>query len=438
MKRLGITLLFILTTCCSSNPILLADSPDRGSAANSRRLTIQEAVQMALAHSPEIFLAETQIKRTEESKREAQSLNLPQVSLGTGYAYNNGFPMGQPSIFKVTGTQALLNAKNANLIKETTEAVKVGQFGSDASRNELAAKTASLYYQLHQARKTVALTSDRLTKIQKQQELVEASLDAGQVRPLESTMARASVAAARQQLLIAREQAKIAEAELQEMTGISDTTMIETVDPALESPIYELDEEALFQKTVISSPEILQEESTIKANEFHLAAEKAEKYPRLDGVTEYSLFSNSNNYEDYYRKFKRNNFIVGLSLQIPIFDGFRTSARVAQSKQEVQKERFKLLKIKSDLKINIKKGLSAIRMARGASELITYDLEATKEELQVKSALLESGRISIKEFEEAQLKLQQKELAKLDADQTLFQRKLDLLRITGSVLSVIQ
>lgn len=438
MKRLGSTFLFILTLYCTFSPVLFSDSNDQTFSANIRKLTMQEAVQMALAHSPEILLAETRAKRTEESAKEARSLNLPQAVLQSGYAYNYGFPMGAPSIFKISGSQSLLNSKNANIVRESKEAVKASQLGSDLSRNELASKIAAIYYQLHQARRVSSLTSIRLEKTRKQQELIESSLGAGQLRPIDSVMAKTAVAAVQQQLLIAQEQAKVAEAELQEMTGIPSTTSIQTVDPILESSIYKSDEETLFQQSVKSNPEILQAEAAIKAKEFHVAAEKGENYPRLDAVTEYSLFSRSNNYEDYYRRFQRNNFLIGISLQIPIFNGFRTSARVAQSNHEVNEERYKLQRIKSNLRINIQHGLSALRIARGASELAAGDLEATKEMIQVNSILLESGRISMKEFEDSQLQLQQKEMAKLEAEQTLFQRKLELLRITGSVLSTLQ
>jgi outer membrane protein TolC len=50
-------------------------------------------------------------------------------------------------------------------------------------------------------------------------------------------------------------------------------------------------------------------------------------------------------------------------------------------------------------------------------------------------ALLEAGRISLKEIEESRSMLDQKELAQLEADQVLFQRKLELLRVAGSLAS---
>ena len=56
-KSLGV-LLFVSATCCTG---MLYASDDRlDSQAETRILTIQEAVQMALARSPEVLLAEAQ------------------------------------------------------------------------------------------------------------------------------------------------------------------------------------------------------------------------------------------------------------------------------------------------------------------------------------------------------------------------------------------
>lgn len=433
------TISFILiVACCVFGQRLSASDSQGQASSDGRKLTLQEAVQMTLAHSPQILMAEAQVKQMEESLKETRSLNYPQVAMGTGWAYNNGFPLGAPSIFKINANQSILNSKNTNLIRESKEAVKASQLSSDSSRNELASKTALVYYQLHQARRIASLASSRLETARRQQDLTEASLSAGKVRPLELTMAKAAAAAAQQQLLVAQEQAKVAEAELQELTGLPGALSIQTVDPALESPIYEMDVEAIFQQSVRSNPEILQSEAAIKAKEFHIAAEKGENRPRLEAVSEYSLFSRANNYEDYYRRFERNNFLIGVAVQIPLFDGFRTSTRVAQSKHDANVERYKLQRIKSDLKTNIQRGLSALRIARGAADVAQSDLEAAKEMVQVNDVLLESGKISEKDLADARLQLQQKELAKLEADQNLFQRKLELLRISGTGLTALR
>jgi outer membrane protein len=167
-------------------------------------------------------------------------------------------------------------------------------------------------------------------------------------------------------------------------------------------------------------------------------AEKGENRPRIEAVSQYALFSKSNNYNEYFNRFTRNNYLIGLSIQIPLFNGFRTSARVAQSRQELAEERYKLQSMKSELKLNIQKGFSALRIAKGALELAHSDLQSTKEMVEVSDVLFQGGRIGAKEMEDSRAQLRQKELALLEADQVLFQQKLEILRMMGSLASGMQ
>ena len=91
----------------------------------------------------------------------------------------------------------------------------------------------------------------------------------------------------------------------------------------------------------------------LKAKEFHVEAERAERLPKAEIASQYAVFSNTNNYADYYRNFSRSNVVFGLSLQIPIFDGGRASSKVAQSRLEVSEARHRLDGQMSDLKMNI-------------------------------------------------------------------------------------
>jgi outer membrane protein len=442
MMKLSKVLFFIIAACSCCPATLATAHRDPGSQPERRTLTIQEAVQMTLARSPETVLAEAQALRAREALRESRSLNRPQVTAGTGLAYNNGFPLSiegaAPSLFQVGAVQPIFSKKNANLIREAEESAKAGDLSKETARNELAAKTASVYYELFRARKIIPMASAGMASAGKQLEMMEEQLGAGKVRPVDVTLAKRALNYARQQLLVAQEQEKLAETELRELTGLSEAISIQTQEPRIDSPDFESDAEGLYQKALGSIPELLQADANVRAKEFHVEAERGEKYPRMEIVSQYALFLRANNYGDYFNRFTRNNFLLGLSVQVPLFDGSRASARIAQSRQEASVERSRLQRMKSDLKLNIQRGLGDIRIARAASDFARSDADAAREMLQVNETLLAGGRISVKEIEDSRMQLQQKELALIDADQALFQRKLDLLRVAGSILSTIQ
>jgi outer membrane protein len=434
---------FILAACSFCPSAFPATTlNDSNAQPQVRTLTIQEAVQMTLSRSPETLLAEAQALRAREAERESRSLNRPQVTAGTGLAYNNGFPLSiegsAPSIFQVGAVQSIFSKKNANLIHEAEESQKAGQLSKESVRNDLTSRTASIYYELFHARRIIPLASAGLNAATKQLELLEAQLGAGKVRPVEVTLAKRALNYAQQQLLVAREQEKLAETELHELTGLSEAISIQTLEPRIDGSFFESDAKALYQKALGIVPEILQATANVRAKEFHVEAEKGDYYPRMEIVGQYALFSRTNNYNDFFNRFTRNNFLLGLSVQLPLLDGSRTSAKVAQSRQEVSAERSRLERLKSDLKLNIQKGLSELRIARGAFDFARSDAEAVREMLQVNESLLAGGRIGQKEIEDFRMQLQQKELAVIDADQALFQRKLELLRVMGSIESAIQ
>lgn len=443
MKKLLETLILVFVVSCSCPELFLAsEQPKSGPKAETRILSIQEAVQMALGHSPEVMIAKAQVRRAGEAARETRSLNRPQVYTGTGLAYNNGFPLSiegsAPSIFQVAATQSIFSKKNANLIREAEQSMKASRYGTDSVRNDLALKTALAYYRLHRARQIIVLTSKRLEAAKKQLEFVEAQLEAGRVRSVDVTFTRTAVMTVEQQLLVAQEEARIGERELQELTGLPDTISVRTAEPRIDSIFLEMNADFLYEKALESTPEILRSEATLRAKEFHVEAEKGESWPRLELISEYALFSRTNNYDDYFNRFTRNNYLLGLSVQVPLFTGSRTSSRVEQSRQEVSEEHYRLQSMKSDLKLNIHRGLSSLRIAHSTLELARSEREAAQENLQVNASLLESGRISVKDFEDLRLQLQQKEMAVLEANESLFQRKLELLHAVGVIASEIQ
>ena len=116
MNKLLGTLTIVFAVSCSCPEAFPASEPlNPGPQPETRVLSIQEVVQMALGHSPEVMLAKAQIMRAGEAVRETRSLNRPQLYTGTGLAYNNGFPLSiegsAPSIFQVAATQSIFSKK---------------------------------------------------------------------------------------------------------------------------------------------------------------------------------------------------------------------------------------------------------------------------------------------------------------------------------------
>ena len=79
----------------------------------TRKLTLKEAVNLAVANSRDLALARLQYGVMQRQIGVARSAFLPNLYSGTGVAYTNGFPLleggGAPAIFSLSYTQQIFN-----------------------------------------------------------------------------------------------------------------------------------------------------------------------------------------------------------------------------------------------------------------------------------------------------------------------------------------
>jgi outer membrane protein len=431
-------LLFPLLSVCALASASAILSQERGDERNL--LTLREAVRLALARAPEVHLAQVEASKAGEALRETRSLRLPQVVTGTGLAYNNGFPLSiegsAPSILQLGVSQTILSKKNNNLIREAEEGGHISQAGTDSVRNDLVAKTALLYSELHRSLLTLPILNGQLEAASKSQQATEALYQAGRARALDVTRSKIQAANLEQQILVVHERIHVAESGLRELTGIPGEQPIRTEAPQIATELFSIPVDDLYKKALEINPEVRQAEFSVRALQYHVEAEKGERYPQFTIVSQYALFSRANNYQDYFSRFSRNNYILGLSIQLPLFDGFRTSARVAQSNQEAEAARLRLQRIQSELKASLERSSSDLHIANGATRLAHLVVDEYEENLKVSETLLEAGRIDPAELEHVRAQVLEKQIAAEDAERTLFERQVALLQASGFLASL--
>jgi outer membrane protein len=290
---------------------------------------------------------------------------------------------------------------------------------------------------LYRARQVKLFWTERIASLEKDREVIASQVEAGRLRPLEVSLSRAALAGARQELLSSQERIGLAEVELRQLTGIPEGSAIGVVEPDLSDPSIEAPAEELYRRAAETHPEIRQADATLRARKLHIESVRGEKYPQLQLVSQYALFSRANHYQDYFNTFTRNNFLVGLSVQFPIFTGFRTEAQVSRSLQEAETARLRVERLKESLRLNIERSCSGFRMAKSAVEVAHEAAAAAGESLAIEESLLEAGHIGFREIQSARSQFAQKRLGELEAAKNLFDRKIELLRLTGATAQVL-
>ena len=156
-------------------------------------------------------------------------------------------------------------------------------------------------------------------------------------------------------------------------------------------------------------------QSQIAVKELEIRSQKAQRLPRIDLVAQYALFSRFNNYEDYFRKFQRNNGQIGMSFQMPMLpgpgvgrggraDGGRDRAAAPRSEPASQPH-------------HRRDAPELPRRAQGGSGAGTarLDLELAREQLSILLAQMQEGRAGLRQVEEARVAETNKWIAFYDA-----------------------
>ncbi len=99
-------------------------------------------------------------------------------------------------------------------------------------------------------------------------------------------------------------------------------------------------------------------------------------------VGQYSILSKFNNYDEFYKKFERNNVSVGVQITIPLFAS-KTRATVALAKSELNVAELTLGNKRQEVRLDIQQKARTVRELDATREVARLDLKLAQETLQL-------------------------------------------------------
>jgi outer membrane protein TolC len=149
--------------------------------------------------------------------------------------------------------------------------------------------------------------------------------------------------------------------------------------------------------------------------------------------------SKFNNYDEFYKKFERNNVNLGVQVTIPLVrfeDAVRLSRWRRANWNAAELDTREISARKSGLDIQQK--ARTVRELDATREVARLDLKLAQETLQVAQSKFDDGRLTLRDIERARLDESDKWVAFLDADFARQQGQLSLLQATGQLAKVFQ
>lgn len=262
-----------------------------------------------------------------------------------------------------------LGGKISSFVKQAESNLEIARNDSRQNDDQIIFETKKLYYSVIMAKKISSIAQEALDRLSATLKFTESLYQQGSGRVTKSdylknkTMVEVIKAVASQ---LDGEQ-RIAQAALVNAMGLHWKSEIELMES--EIPFNQLNEslENLIEVLNTNNPYLAKVENGLNALQSKIDESKSEYYPSVALIGTYrSLFSNYD--YGYTTKENKNTWIVGLGMQLNIFNGLRTNAKVEEANANYNQL--------TEQKELLKKGLTL------KLQYLYYKLKATTEKLE--------------------------------------------------------
>jgi outer membrane protein len=405
-------------------------------------MTLRQAVETAVRQSPDIALARLDEEKARQAIRVARGPFTPRVTVGSGLAYSNGFPLSiegsAPSIVQANAAQYIFNRPQSFAVAQAREDARGASLAVVSKRDEVAYRIASLYLDAERAARIGALARKDTESQEKVLEAIRAQVSEGRALPVVEKSALYNLARAHQIADGLEDDQATAETALAIGLGFSAEDRVRPVDEQRTAPPLPESEGQAIQTALESNKDLRRLESQIVSKQLERRGERAARLPRVDLVAQYGLFAKFNNYQEFFQKFERNNGQIGVSFQLPVLAGTGVGAQVAQTETDISHLKIELSNTRNRLAADLQQSFRDVKKAGTAADVSRLDLEVAREQLSVTLAQMQEGRANMRQVEEARMLENQKWIAFYDAQYAVEKARWNVLRLTGELVSSVE
>jgi outer membrane protein TolC len=406
-----------------------------------RRITLEEAVQLALKHNHVVRIAAYKVEEKEHAKDIARSAYYPTLRNDSGLLEVTdtqfiGIPAG--SLGSLSGTSlparsVILNqggktivTSGTSLTQPLTELLKIKPANDiaaaelNASRdrahqteNEVALRVHQIYYRILVSQAHREATQARIKASDDLKSERVAQVKFGSVLEEEAIESRAQSLEARQDLLTTELQLADLTMQLDDAVGLPLTTPLE-LDATVREVGDTCEREECLRVAFESHPEMAEARAEIERASAAVRLAKRQYVPDLEAFARYS-------YQDNVPFLARNFGTFGLHFGYDLFDGGRKRAAVGEHKAQLAQAEENFARIKEEIQLRV--------------ETAYNKLERTREMVKVSEELLslrtESRRVSAQQLQEGVALRSQADAAaahELDAKTLLLESQLEYMQ----------
>jgi outer membrane protein TolC len=442
MKRISALILLITTALFVS--VALAEQA--GDPVPPRRITLQEAVQLALKHNHNIRIAGYAVDEKQHAKEAARSSYYPSIRNDSNFVHvtdtqlieifagslgvagspippvNTIISQGGRNL-TTSGTQltqpltTLLKIKRANEVAQAE--LKASRQKAQVTQNDVALDVHQLYYKILIADAHRSATEARIKASQDlQRERVE-QVKFGSALEQETIESRAQVLQAKQELLTTDLQLSDLKLKLNDLIGLPLTTALD-----LDSAVGEVQEtcrrEECVTAAMASHPEIIEVRAEVEKAEAAVRLAKTDMWvPDVDAFARYS-------YQNQVPFLARNFGSFGIHFGYDLFDAGKKRAVLHEREAQLSQAKETLAGLTDEVELAVQTAYNALErtqqllnVSEEALALRTESSRVVQQELAHGAALSSQAQLAVAQEFDAKTLLLQSQLGYTEAHDEL-------------------
>ena len=381
-------------------------------------IDVEKGVALALNNNERLLQAKIDVAHSREGHRLARSAGLPQLEASINYNRNWLLPS-----FVVGGNAVRIGTEN-NLTSAVTMRQRLYAGGGVRAAMDMADRQVAImgeteretrqlvvaaveerFYDLLLAGELLKVGHLAIERSRQNLHQVVSRKQAGRASEFDRLRAQVQVSSMRADSIRSENDLRLAAMALKDIVGIEIDQPLEVRGTfRIGTPLDINDLQGLIDRGVANRPELARIIRQLEYQERNIEFERAAGRPLLDLVATGQTQFQSNEF-DLADKEWRKSWNTGVVLNIPIFDGKRTGARVARAKQSLRRVEYERQRLEREVHLQVQQAYYDVEEA---SERIQANRDAVlqaEQGLRMAESRYANGAGTLLEILDAQLAL---------------------------------
>ena len=419
---LKINRLLFLIVFCSLSIISHAQS----------KITLDEAIEIALSESNTIKIADMTIEKTGYAKKGAYSALYPNINASGSYqrtlkkqvmamemagqAMEIEVGMSNNVSAGITAAMPLINAQLWQSLKLSALDVELAVEQARSSRISMVSQVKQAFYSVLLAKEAYNVYKEVYDNAQKNFEDIEKKYNVGKASEFEYLRAKVNVNNAEPEVYSAENAVVLAIWQLKAIMGIDLATELD-----VEGSLSDYSNELVASLTVANDTVSFENNTTLLQLRLQdemlsrtIKMTKFQYIPTLSASFAYNYMAMGNSFDMNWNPYS----IVALSLNIPIFDGFSKHNNIRQYQKTQDILRLNIEDTERNLNIALENYRDKMNTSVKRYTAAEATLEMAQKSYNISEKMYEVGKATLVELNDAQLALTQ---AQLTMSQAIYQ-----------------